>query len=77
MSRKTTQTETHVTQLRPLYLFGNLNIAVECAKIALKLRGHVQFVPIYGSVDPLPKKRTLIGFIQTIMPMIAIVVGDF
>ena len=38
LSRKTTQTETHVTQLRLLFLFDNLNIAVEWAKIALKQR---------------------------------------
>ena len=36
LSRKTTQTETQLTQLRLLFLFGNLNIAVEWAKIAIK-----------------------------------------
>ena len=36
LSRKTTQTETQLTQLRLLFLFGNLNIAVEWAKIAVK-----------------------------------------
>ena len=50
LSRKTTQTETHVTQLQPLFLFGNLNIAVEWATIAVN---RVKFRPSVGKIQRL------------------------